>query len=81
MDAARELFYAHGYATTALDQVAKAAGVRRSTLYLHFSDKDELLRQIAAEYGAQLFALMVKLQVRCQRARKLMPGSSSSQNS
>lgn len=56
--AARELFHAQGYAATTLDQIAKAAGTRRTTLYSHFRDKAEILEQIADDYQDGLCALV-----------------------
>jgi len=49
-DAARDLFYEHHYDTTTMDQIAAAAGLRRSTLYLHYKDKAEILDDIIADY-------------------------------
>ena len=56
--AARELFFQQGYASTTLDQIASAAGTRRTTLYSHFRDKAEILEQIADEYQDGLCALV-----------------------
>ena len=53
-EAARELFYVNGYTATTIEQIALGAGTRRSTLYLHFRDKEDILRLIAAEYGLRL---------------------------
>jgi AcrR family transcriptional regulator len=59
--AAREVFSNHGFATTTLEQIAQAAGTRRSTVYNHFRDKDEILGAIAEDYGAGLVELIEKL--------------------
>ncbi len=59
--AARELFHSQGYAATTFDQIAKAAGTRRTTLYSHFRDKSEILEQIADEYQEGLCALIDRL--------------------
>lgn len=42
LDAARELFLAHGYGAVSMDTVARRAGVSKATLYAHFTSKDEL---------------------------------------
>lgn len=42
-DAARECFYRDGVAATAVEHIARAAGVGRATLYLHFANKDAIL--------------------------------------
>jgi AcrR family transcriptional regulator len=60
-DAARELFYRQGYGGTTMDQIAVAAGVRRSTLYFHFRDKDEIVRRIADEYMPKARAMQQRL--------------------
>jgi AcrR family transcriptional regulator len=60
--AARELFFSQGYAATTFDQIATAAGTRRTTLYSHFRDKAEILEQIADEYQDGLCALVELLE-------------------
>jgi AcrR family transcriptional regulator len=47
-DAARQCFYEHGVAETSIDQIARVAGVGRATLYLHFANKDAILRELLA---------------------------------
>ena len=37
-----------------MDEIARATDIRRSTLYLHFRDKDEILTAIAADYADKL---------------------------
>lgn len=49
-DAARRLFFEHGFDGTTIEQIAAAAGTRRSTLYTHFQDKDEILQALIEEY-------------------------------
>lgn len=61
-NAARELFFTQGYAATTFDQIAAAAGTRRTTLYSHFRDKAEILEQIATEYQDGLCALTTMLE-------------------
>jgi len=60
-NAARELFHSQGYSATTFDQIAKAAGTRRTTLYSHFRDKAEILEQIADDYQDGLCALVSML--------------------
>lgn len=57
-EAARELFYRQGYASTTFEQIAKAAGTRRTTLYSHFRDKEEILAAISDEYHEGLSKLV-----------------------
>ena len=49
-NAARDLFYEHHYDATTMDEIALAAGLRRSTLYLHYKDKAEILADVIADY-------------------------------
>ena len=60
-DAARELFYTQGYATTTFDQIATASGARRSTLYKYFRDKEDILRMITERYGERLLEVSAQL--------------------
>ncbi len=46
MDAARNLFYEKGFYRTTVDDIAKAAGVAKGTVYLYFGSKVELLLEI-----------------------------------
>ncbi len=47
--AALELFVERGFAATRLDDVAKAAGVSKGTLYLYFCSKEELFKAVVRE--------------------------------
>src|SRR5688500_7667806 len=49
-NAARDLFYERHYDATTMDEIALAAGLRRSTLYLHYRDKAEILADVIADY-------------------------------
>ena len=60
-DAARKLFFEQGFSGTTMDEVAQAAGIRRSTLYLHFREKDQILAAIAADYTVKLRAVIAQL--------------------
>ncbi|WGL16239.1 TetR/AcrR family transcriptional regulator [Microbulbifer bruguierae] len=42
LDAAKNLFLAHGFTGTSMDAVASEAGVSKLTVYNHFSDKETL---------------------------------------
>jgi AcrR family transcriptional regulator len=43
VEAAAELFTAHGYAATTIDDIAERAGVSPRTFFRHFPDKEEVL--------------------------------------
>jgi AcrR family transcriptional regulator len=47
--AALDLFVERGFAATRLDDVAKAAGVSKGTLYLYFSSKEDLFKSVVEE--------------------------------
>lgn len=44
LDAALSVFLRFGYRKTSMDEIARAAGVSRQGLYLHFATKEELFR-------------------------------------
>lgn len=49
LDAALDLFVERGFAATRLDDVAKRAGVSKGTLYLYFTNKEELFKAVVRE--------------------------------
>ncbi len=50
LEAATELFVSQGYRKTSVDEVARAAGVSKGTVYLYFKNKNDLLiHALAAE--------------------------------
>lgn len=54
LSAARRLFNEHGYAGTAIDDIAEAAGVTRGAVYHHFGGKHELFRAVIEEIQDEL---------------------------
>jgi AcrR family transcriptional regulator len=60
-NAAKNLFYEKHYDTTTMDEIAMAAGLRRSTLYLHYRDKAEILADIIADYTPKARAILATL--------------------
>jgi AcrR family transcriptional regulator len=53
LDAARELFVAHGVEAVSMRKVAEKIGYTATTLYNHFEDKDALLYALCdADFGA-----------------------------
>jgi TetR/AcrR family transcriptional repressor of mexJK operon len=42
LPAAKDVFFAHGYESATMDEVAAAAGVSKTTLYAHFPSKESL---------------------------------------
>lgn len=49
LESALDLFVERGYAATRLDDVAKQAGVSKGTLYLYFTNKEELFKAVVRE--------------------------------
>jgi TetR/AcrR family transcriptional repressor of mexJK operon len=49
LEAAAELFMAHGYGTVSMDAVARVAGVSKATLYAHFASKERLFATMVDE--------------------------------
>jgi AcrR family transcriptional regulator len=50
LDAALALFVEKGFAATRSEEVAKAAGVSKGTLYLYFPSKEELLKAVIQHF-------------------------------
>ncbi len=60
-ESANALFFDRGFASVTMDEIAQAVGIRRSTLYLHFRDKEEILTAIASDYTAKLRPVVARL--------------------
>jgi AcrR family transcriptional regulator len=50
LTAAFHTFAAYGFRRTTMDDIAQAAGMSRTALYLHFRNKDAIFRSLAARY-------------------------------
>lgn len=53
---AREHFFAHGYCACTMDELAAELGMSKKTLYVHFRSKDELVRAVLDQLGAEVRA-------------------------
>ncbi len=60
-EAASALFFERGFAAVTMEEIAHAADIRRSTLYLHFRDKELVLGAIAADYTVKLRPVIARL--------------------
>lgn len=60
---ARDRFVAAGVAATSVSDITSAAGVAHGTFYVHFANKDEVVRLVLAEFNAA-FAASVARSVR-----------------
>lgn len=60
---AREHFFAHGYCSCTMDDLAAELGMSKKTLYVHFAGKDEIMRavlgQLSGEIRAEAEALLI----------------------
>ncbi|MBO0679252.1 TetR/AcrR family transcriptional regulator [Mycolicibacterium sp. S2-37] len=56
LDAAVVEFERHGFRRVALDDVARRAGVSRTTIYRRFANRDELVAAVVERQNAALFA-------------------------
>jgi AcrR family transcriptional regulator len=56
LDAALKLFVEKGFAATRSEEVARAAGVSKGTLYLYFPSKEELLKAVIQHFLADQIA-------------------------
>ena len=56
LDAALVEFERHGFRRVALDDVAKRAGVSRTTIYRRFVNRDELVGAVIERENVALFA-------------------------
>lgn len=60
-DAARQCFYDKGVEETSLEDIARAAGIRRPTVYLHFSNKNAILGELLSQNLSQVRGLYRQL--------------------
>lgn len=58
MQAAERLFANRRFHEVTLDEIARAAGVGKGTIYLHFADKDDLFFQVANSGFSQLCGIV-----------------------
>src|ERR1700680_3558647 len=46
LEAAQQVFFAHGFVGASMEKVAATAAVSKQTVYKHFSDKEALFREV-----------------------------------
>ncbi len=56
LESASKLFVDKSFASTAVDDVVKMAGVAKGTFYLYFKDKNDLLNQIVSYKSAEVLS-------------------------
>jgi AcrR family transcriptional regulator len=58
LDAAKRLFIEEGFAQATMRRIASEVGVSPTALYLHFADKDAILKAIAEDFFSELLVLL-----------------------
>lgn len=58
LDVAMYVFWKNGYTATSLDDITKATGVNKPSLYAAFGDKSSLFQHVLSRYHAMLLAFM-----------------------
>ncbi|MEN0052637.1 MAG: TetR/AcrR family transcriptional regulator [Mucilaginibacter sp.] len=58
MRTAARLFYQNGYSNTGINQIVEEAGIAKSSLYLHFRSKEDLLLAYLEETGTETLGLL-----------------------
>ena len=59
--AANDVFVRRGYAHATMEEIARVAGIRRSTLYTYYPDKEALLSAIAERYIVDVREVVLRL--------------------
>jgi AcrR family transcriptional regulator len=60
-DAAKELFFTRGFNAATMEEIAEAVGIQRSTLYLHFREKEQILEAIAEDHTEKMREVVARL--------------------
>lgn len=58
LEAASEVLLEYGSQKTTLEDIAKKAGMAKTSLYYYFKDKNEIIRAIITSFHEQLFAVI-----------------------
>jgi TetR/AcrR family fatty acid metabolism transcriptional regulator len=61
IEAGKKLFASRGFARTRATDISREAGVAVGTLYVHFTDKEELLREILFQGFAEIHAVVRRI--------------------
>lgn len=59
LDGAMQQFTRHGFAKTSMSDIAKAAGISRTSLYNTFSTKDDVFRALSGRINERVYAAVV----------------------
>jgi AcrR family transcriptional regulator len=58
LDAAKRLFTEEGFAHATMRRIAAEVGVSPTAIYLHFADKDAILKAIAEDFFSELLVIL-----------------------
>ena len=73
LDAALQVFAAKGYAAARMDDIARAAGVTKGTIYLYFENKEAVFKSLVREsIGTALAAVSAEVAAYDGSARDLL---------
>ncbi len=73
LDAAREMFLAHGYGATSMDALARCAGVSKATIYAHFAGKEALFAALVSAECARLDGEIARSSATAEPPRTALP--------
>ncbi|MDA7963112.1 TetR/AcrR family transcriptional regulator [Ruegeria sp.] len=60
LNSAFQAFAAYGFRKTSMDDIAKGAGMSRPAVYLHFKNKEAIVRALTRQYYDQKIALVAQ---------------------
>jgi AcrR family transcriptional regulator len=60
-DVAKELFFTRGFNAATMEEIAEVVGIQRSTLYLHFREKEEILVAISQDHAVKMREVIARL--------------------
>ena len=58
-EAVMRLILEEGFAGTSISKIAREAGVSPATVYIYYENKEQMLREIYAEYSEDVFSYLV----------------------
>jgi AcrR family transcriptional regulator len=61
LDAAQQLFFGRGYASTSVAEIIRAVDIAKGTFYHHFSSKEELLDEIVFRFTDEVLAAVMPI--------------------
>lgn len=59
LDGAMEQFARHGFAKTSMSDIAKAAGISRTSLYNHFTTKEEVFKALSGRINGRVYEAVI----------------------